>query len=368
MPASQLPPEQSGGLSGAADSLAAAAMRDTAALWESVCRVSGDFIVIVDRAGSLRFCNRVGDGFTPEHVVGHSILDFTTPESAAELWRVIGEVFATGGEQSLETTVKTLRGDLNYFSLRLGPVSHGGENVAVMICCENILPLKTSEETLRHERHVLRQLLEIQERERQLVSYEIHDGLSQYLAGAMMHLQALEHATGDSALGKVVQQELGESLRLLRAAVDESRRLIGGLRPPALDELGIVEAIESLAAEARAFVPGVHFQHHLGGGRLPSAIETTIFRIVQESLSNARKHAEAKSVEITIEQPDDTHVRIVVRDDGIGFDPQRVPLDRFGLEGIRQRARLFGSEADITSSPGAGTTIRVTLPLSATSS
>lgn len=366
MPASQFPPEQPGVPPGAADAPAAAALQDTAALWTAVCRTSGDSIVIVDRAGSLLFCNRVGDGFTPEQVVGHSIFDFTTPESTEQLRHVIRDVFDTGAEHSLEITIKMLRGDLNYFSLRLGPVSYGGTNVAVMICCENILSLKTSEETLRHERHVLRQLLQIQERERQLVSYEIHDGLSQYLAGAMMHLQALEHATGDSILGNVVQQELGESLRLLRAAVDESRRLIGGLRPPALDELGIVEAIESLAAEARAFVPRVHFQHHLGGGRLPSSIETTIFRIVQESLSNARKHAEAKSVEITIEQPDDTHVRIVVHDDGIGFDPQRVPLDRFGLEGIRQRARLFGSEADITSSPGAGTTIRVTLPLSAT--
>ena len=68
---------------------------------------------------------------------------------------------------------------------------------------------------------------------------------------------------------------------------------------------------------------------------------------------------------ITLDQPDEAHVCIVVHDDGIGFDPQRVPLDRFGLEGIRQRARLFGSEAEITSAPGAGTNIRVTLPLSA---
>ena len=96
------------------------------------------------------------------------------------------------------------------------------------------------------DRALLQRLLEIQERERQLVSYEIHDGIAQYLAGAIMHFQAWEAALGDHPGAG----ELREGMRLLRAAADESRRLIGGLRPPALDELGIVEAIE---------VPGQRF-------------------------------------------------------------------------------------------------------------
>jgi signal transduction histidine kinase len=182
----------------------------------------------------------------------------------------------------------------------------------------------------------------------------------------MMHLQALEHAAATGTFEEVRHKhDLDESLRLLRAAVDESRRLIGGLRPPALDELGIVEVIESLAAEARNVIPRVDFHHQLRQGRLPPAVETTIFRIVQESLSNARKHASCPSVTISLDQPDADRVRLVVHDDGIGFDPLRVPQDRFGLEGIRQRARLFGSEAEIASAPGQGTTIRVSLPLAA---
>jgi signal transduction histidine kinase len=257
-------------------------------------------------------------------------------------------------------------GNLNYFVLRLGPVIAAGRTVAALICCESILSLKQSQDNLEHERHVLKQLLEIQERERQLVSYEIHDGLSQYLTGAMMHLQALEHAASTSVFATHEhRRDLDESLRLLRAAVDESRRLIGGLRPPALDELGIVEAVETLAADARGFIAKVDFQHRLDAGRLPAPLETTIFRIVQESLSNARKHALASTVTILLDQPDPAHVSIVVRDDGVGFDPRLVPQDRFGLEGIRQRARLFGSEAEITSAPDAGTIIRVTLPLAA---
>jgi len=208
------------------------------------------------------------------------------------------------------------------------------------------------------ERKLLRRLLEIQERERQLVSYEIHDGLAQYLAGAIMHFQAWQAAFGDHPGAA----DLNEGMRLLQAAAEESRRLIAGLRPPALDELGIVEAIESLVSDARAEVPEVRFVHDLPGPRLPPALETTIFRIVQESLSNARRHAAAGMVEVAITRAGDI-VTVRVRDDGSGFDPAAVPDDRFGLEGIRQRSRLMGGEPRIESAPAAGTTVEVRLPV-----
>jgi signal transduction histidine kinase len=151
-------------------------------------------------------------------------------------------------------------------------------------------------------------------------------------------------------------------MRLLQAAADEARRLIGGLRPPALDELGIVEAIESLVSDARAEIPEVIFDHDLPGERLPPAVETMIFRIVQESLSNARKHAAARTARVEVRRAGDSIV-VRVGDDGCGFDPAAVPEERFGLEGIRQRARLMGGEPSIHSTPGRGTTIEVRLPV-----
>lgn len=210
------------------------------------------------------------------------------------------------------------------------------------------------------DRALLLRLLEIQERERQLVAYEIHDGIAQYLAGAMMHFQAWEAALGDHP-GRA---ELHEGLRLLRAAADESRRLIGGLRPPALDELGIVEAIESLVADARIEVPAIEFRHDLPGLRLPPALETTIFRIVQESLSNIRKHAGASTASVSVMRAGGV-VTVRVMDDGRGFDPASVPAERFGLEGIRQRSRLFKGTCRIDSAPGRGTTIEASLPVPA---
>ena len=337
---------------------AEAVLSDPATLLEAVCRVSVDYIVVVDHERKIRFCNRVDAGFSIDQVVGRSIVEFTVDDTAFRLRQAVDDVFETCSERSLETTVRGLDGSINEFSLHMGPVLHDGRTEAVMICCENISQLKASERALNRERNVLRRLIEIQERERQLVSYEIHDGLAQYLAGALMHLEACPHAQRD----RPASQELEEGIRLLRAATEESRRLIGGLRPPALDELGIIDAIESLVADARVEIPNISFTHTLPGERLPSGLETTIFRIVQESLSNARKHAEAGAVRVVVERIGDT-VRVAVEDDGRGFEPAAVPEQRFGLEGIRQRCRLLGVEPRIESIRGQGTRIEAVLPV-----
>jgi PAS domain S-box-containing protein len=332
-------------------------MRDGAALWQAVQDTSGEYIAIVDRSGIIRTCNRVGDDFTLDQVVGHSLVRFTVPESSAALTDMLRQVFADGQMRSLETTVRGLDGSLNYFSLRLGPLRREGRIVAVMICCENIRPLKATEHALMHERNVLRRLLEIQERERQLISYEIHDALAQYLVGGLMHLQACQHACPPD-----LARDLEDGIRLVQAAAEESRRLIGGLRPPALDELGLAAAVESLVDEARTDIPDVAFRHTLPAGRLPASLETTIFRLVQEAITNARRHSGARRLRVDIGSTDGS-VRIVVADDGRGFDPAGVPADRFGLEGIRQRSRLLGGEPRITTGPGRGTTLEVTLPV-----
>ena len=335
-----------------------AVLRDPAALWEAVQRTTGEYIAVVDREGIIRSCNRVEDGFSADDVVGHSFVRFTEPESTAALVDALRDVLVNGATRSIETTVRLLDGGTSYFSLRIAPIRHGGRTVAALACGENIRPLKASERALTHERNVLRRLLEIQERERQLVSYEIHDGLAQYLAGALMHLQSYAHGRG----ARTTPRDFDDGMRLLQAAAVEARRLIGGLRPPALDELGLVDAIESLVADARADVPRVTFTHRLPAGRLPPQHETIVFRIVQEALTNARRHASAAAIDLTIEGHDG-RMLVRIHDDGQGFDPTAVPDERFGLEGIRQRCRLLGGEPRIESAPGAGTTIEATLPI-----
>jgi len=335
-----------------------ALLQDPAALWEAVQRTSGEYIAVIDRDGIIRACNRVDEGFTADQVIGHSLVRFTMPESTLALTAMLRPVFENGETKTVETTVRRLDGGLSYFALRIAPIHRDGRTVAAMACCENVRPLKNTEQALTHERNVLKRLLEIQERERQLVSYEIHDGVAQYIAGALMHFEACAHGRGTPA----ATRDFESGMRLLHAAADESRRLIGGLRPPALDELGIVDAIESLVADARDCGSRVDFSHHLPGDRLRPHLETIIFRIVQEALTNARRHASAGRIEVTLERTDD-HVRVRVHDDGRGFDPAAVPEERFGLEGIRQRCRLLGGEPRIESRPGAGTTIEAVLPI-----
>jgi signal transduction histidine kinase len=130
-----------------------------------------------------------------------------------------------------------------------------------------------------------------------------------------------------------------------------------------LDELGVVEAVQSLVTEARNHIPSVAYLPPDSLPRFASDVEATIFRIVQESLANITKHAQASHASVVLERQGEGEVRVIVSDDGVGFDLAAVPEDRFGLESIRQRCRLFHQEALISSSPDKGCRIEVVLPL-----
>ncbi len=205
----------------------------------------------------------------------------------------------------------------------------------------------------------LRTLIQRQERERQLVAYEIHDGLAQYVSAAIMHLEAYEAGLPQ---GPGSEPNITEVLRLLRQASSETRHLIAGLRPPALDELGIVEAINALVADARLEIPEVIFDHTGDGDRLSAEAETALFRVAQESLTNVRRHADATKVLITLTRQPGGATMLRITDNGKGFDPDTVTAEHFGLEGIHQRAHLLGGTATVTSQPDAGTTLEVQLP------
>jgi two-component system sensor histidine kinase UhpB len=224
----------------------------------------------------------------------------------------------------------------------------------------DITESKRIEEALRGEQRLLRQLLNVHERERQLFAYEIHDGLSQQVTGSLMHLEASAQAADPSSAW--ARQEFEHGVRLLREAVGEARRLLSGLRPPILDESGVVAGIEYLVNEVRQFVGEVTFSHNVHFKRLAPPLESAIFRIVQEALNNVRLHARAQSVRVSLVETDG-QLRLEIVDDGIGFDPHRVGDEHFGLQGIRERARLLDGTASIDSVPERGTRVTVEFPL-----
>ena len=203
-------------------------------------------------------------------------------------------------------------------------------------------------------------LLDLQERERQLVSYEIHDGLVQYLTAGLMHLETF--ANVDDAADAHSLAEYETATKLIRDGLAEARRLISGLRPPILDEQGVAAALEYLVNEARKDIPDISFANRTLFGRLAAPLEVALFRITQEALSNIRKHSGAKRAQVELLQHGDL-VRLRIRDWGCGFDPAKVQEERFGLQGIRQRAHLLGTTAIIESAAGQGTIVVVDFPI-----
>ena len=193
-------------------------------------------------------------------------------------------------------------------------------------------------EALGHRERALQnlvtRLLGAQEEERRRVSYEVHDGLAQVAVAAHQNLQAFarRHAP-ESEKGK---RELDLILKQVRATVSDARKVIANLRPTALDDLGLAPAI-SLEVE-RLDEEGyrVEYQDHLGDERLPAEIEITLFRVLQEALTNMRKHAHTQWVTIELHR-EDGEVCLEVRDYGRGFDPNA--LETWGLD------RASGSES-----------------------
>jgi signal transduction histidine kinase len=221
---------------------------------------------------------------------------------------------------------------------------------------------RKAESSLAEERNHLREVLDILENDRRIVAYEIHDGFVQKSIASLMMLQSLRLQWAEAP--EIARKNLDAAVDLVAESIGEARQLIGGLRPKQLDDQGVAAAMESLVdAMRRRCSAQIELVQRLRFDRLAPALETAIFRIVQESLTNALKHSQSPRVRIELAQPNGT-VQIEIRDWGRGFDPDRVAADRHGLEGIRERTRLFGGTLALQSQPGQGTCIRVELPLS----
>jgi len=326
--------------------------------WRSLVENAPEIIIVTDLDGKLKFINRM----TAEagRAIGRSAYDYVREP----FWEPTRQAFArlrqTGEPQQFEVQAQRQGGGSAWYSTRLGPINHEGKLESVIIVASDITQRKLIEEQLVRERQLLKRLLELQERERQLTAYEIHDGLVQYLTGGLMHLEAF--ASDGGAAGDETHADYLRGVGLLREALAEARHLISGLRPPILDEQGVVAAVEYLVNESRVEIPQLAFVNRTHFGRLAAPLEVAVFRITQEGLSNIRRHSGAKRARVELLEHGEL-VRLVIRDWGRGFDPEKVHEERFGLQGIRQRARLAGSVAEIESAPGRGTTIVVDFPL-----
>jgi PAS domain S-box-containing protein len=264
------------------------------------------------------------------------------------------------GSHFFEWTHNRLNGKNFPATVLLTRMELAGQTV-LQATVRDITAQKQAEEALHAEQRLLRELLNLQEHDRQLVAYEIHDGLAQQLTAAWFKFQSIEPLREKDPVG--AKAMFDAALEMLRESLAETRRLIGGLRPPILDESGVVAAIDYLVCEQRQRGgPEIEFDHHVEFDRLAAPLEIAVFRIVQECLTNACRYSQSEKVLVELGQAGG-RVLIRVQDWGIGFDPAQVQGEHFGLRGIRERARLLGGSATVEAAPAKGTRVIVELPL-----
>jgi signal transduction histidine kinase len=206
-----------------------------------------------------------------------------------------------------------------------------------------------------------RKLVEAQEAERRRVARELHDEAGQLLSSLTVGLRLLEH---EAERPKAVFVQAANLRQIAHAAQESLHRLATDLRPAALDHLGLVPALGQLAAKLSGTGgPAIHLET-LGfdGKRLSPDLDIALYRIAQEALTNAVRHARARQVSLVVERREKGIV-MLVEDDGRGFDVESaVRSGRLGLPGIRERAEMLGGKLLIESSPGSGTTLVVEVP------
>jgi signal transduction histidine kinase len=206
----------------------------------------------------------------------------------------------------------------------------------------------------------LRRVVAAQEQERRRLARELHDETGQALTSILLGLRTVEDARGEENMRAAV----GQVRDLVRATLQDVRQLAVELRPKALDDFGLVAALERLTETFREQTGiALAFQSMLPAERLSPEVETALYRIVQESLTNIVKHARAGTVSITLGRKKHA-VTVVVEDDGVGFEPARTREEGLGLIGMRERVALVGGRLNIESRPGAGTTFVVEVPVS----
>jgi len=226
---------------------------------------------------------------------------------------------------------------------------------------ESLSPFEMTHRAFRETNTVLRRLYERVEEEAKRIAHTLHDEAAQLLASVHVALAAMSRDLPPSARGR-----LEEVRGLLDRIENDLRRLSHELRPTILDDLGLLPALQFLAdgiAKRTGLLIEVGGSTH---GRLPPVVETALYRIVQEALTNAVRHAYTARVRVALQREPDA-IRCSIADDGVGFDAPTVLAHRggagLGLVGIRERLEAVRGSFQIVSAPGRGTTVQVVIPL-----
>jgi PAS domain S-box-containing protein len=300
-------------------------------------------------------------GYTESELLSMRVHDIHPPEALPEVLDRFRRQWEGVLPVSDDTPVLRKDGSVYYADITTNRIVYRGRDCQIGFF-RDVTERRRDRQQLERDRQRLLDLLDLHDRDRRLIGFEIHDGLAQWLAAAEMHLGTFREAF---ARDKTLRWDLFDAgLQLLRQGHQESRRLIDGLRIEVLEEVGLGPAIRDLVEQRKklAAVPQIDLVGETNLPWLPQPLANCAFRIVQEGLANACRHSKSPNVRIVLGRHGN-YLRLEVQDWGVGFHVNSRHEGRFGLESIVERARLFGGQASIESSPGHGTRITVDLPL-----
>jgi PAS domain S-box-containing protein len=266
-------------------------------------------------------------------------------------------LFARGDVVGLFSLSKREPGYFNDEHVRLAEAMASQASVAV----ENAVLFEQMQASSLQMQSLSRRLVEVQEGERRRIARELHDEAGQALASLRYGLRLLEKKISKN--GPAIQQ-VAELMRRTDTVIDGLHRLAADLRPASLDQVGLEAALRQYVRAAESqFGHGARFKSRgFNSDRLPTVIETALYRVVQEAMTNVVRHAQATRVDVLLERRGE-RVTVMIEDDGVGFMPDRVQREgHFGLLGVKERAEVLGGTLTVESAPGAGTTVVVEVP------
>jgi PAS domain S-box-containing protein len=308
-------------------------------------------------------------GYRPEEMVGMPIMAVYPEGVRADVGRRIAEVDATlHGVFESEHIARDGRRFPVMMDITVTCSADGGPLTRIAYSLD-ITARKRDEARLREQAAMLRdisaRLMRVQEEERRALAHELHDEIGQQLAALKLNLQTMARTVPGQAAAARIQ----DCIEIVEIAIEQVRDRALNLRPSMLDDLGLAAALDWYCRrQSERSGTEISLELEAQTQALPDPIPITAFRIVQEAVNNAIRYAQARHIEVTLRTLEDS-VELVVQDDGRGFDPAALDPrrdDSLGLLGMRQRVDWLGGELDITSTPGSGTLVRATLPLTET--
>jgi PAS domain S-box-containing protein len=343
-----------------------AALRESEERYRELFENARDAIYVHDLQGKYVSINHAAEqlsGYTRDEIIGHSFTEFISLEHIIHVRDNFCEKLAKSGETTYEVEVIAKDGRRIPVEVNSRAIYENGVIVGVQGTARDITERKQAQDALQM---FSRQLIEAQEEERRRIARELHDQIGQVLTAVKMNLHTVQRVSNGNEAGTYIKDNI--------EAVDEALRLVRDLsvdlRPPLLDDLGLVTALRWYVdryAKRTGIAANMVTELRDQNERFSRELETACFRIAQEALTNIVRHARASAVTVRLKKEKELLI-LSVRDDGVGFDPEalhkRAPrAATLGLLGMQERAHAAGGSVEINSQTSKGTEIRLEVPL-----